>query len=323
MPDIPEDIESRISELQNLAASEPTSDIFAELADLLRTSGNLNKARAICEQGLSIFKDDVECLLAYTRILMDSDDYYQAESVLQLLSSLTDEDVGILILTGQVYTQRNDYAGVHSIAEKLTARFPDDIRAKRFLSFLESKGLLKTENGEYNTESLSGAEAESQPVQETASTTQPAPKTTASTAKKPPAQRSATPQSQRIPSSIIPLEDLMHITAMLKGIVGVSHVVLLTTDNKTLASAGCPSTIARGTGLVLRSLKKALRVAFNALAFGGWSKGVIELNDATIHIMDVHGYLFALVCEPKTSLGALRITTHAIIKKHFLTGQFS
>ncbi len=254
---------------------------------------------------------------------MDSDDYYQAESVLQLLSSLTDEDVGILILMGQVYTQRNDFAGVHSIAKKLTVHFPDDIRAKKFLKFLESKGLLKTETCEDGTEPLSGAEAESQPVQGTASTAQSGQKATPSTAAKPSARSVATPQPQRISSSIIPLEDLMHITAMLKGVVGVSHVVLLTTDDKTLASAGCPSNIARGTGLVLRSLKKALRVAFGALAFGGWTKGVIELKDATIHIMDVQGYLFALVCEPKTSLGALRIATHAIIKKHFITGQFA
>ncbi|RKZ33794.1 hypothetical protein DRQ33_03520 [bacterium] len=314
MPDFPEDIESRIHELENIVESEPSAEAFSELAELLRTSEKLNKARQICERGLTLFPEDERCLLTYTRILMDSDALESAEETLKVLIDVIGENVSILLLLGQIYDRHNDLSGIHKVAKKLAKEYSDDIRARRFLEYLKSQGYL--EGLDIPVEKSAGVSAEGEVVRETEEakevrTPLPTPDSEVKTI-----PRTYSTRKTRKIAPIIPMEDLMHITALLKGVVGVNHVVLLTPDDRTLASKGCPNNMARSLGLLLRSLKRALYVAFNSLNFGDWKKGVMELKDSTVHMMVSKEHWFALVCESKVSLGALRIAVNAIISRH-------
>jgi len=313
MPDFPENIESKMKELEYRVQSNPSPDVFAELADLYRTSENIDRAIIICKRGLEIFPDSHNCLLSYARILMDESKLDEAENILKKLVEISGEDVGILLLLGQLYTQHSNFAGVNSIAEKLAQNHSDDVRAKKFLKFLEAKGLLNGISIKENEDKEVSAEVQ-EDVFEKQLENEKGPLPTIPPKKKVKPKVHIPPQKQ---GPIIPIEDLMHITALLKGVIGVNHVILLTPDNRTLASKGCPDSVARSIGLLLRSFKKAMLVAFTALNFGKWKKGVMELNNATIHIMESNSHLFALVCDEKVSLGALRIAVNTILSKYF------
>ncbi|MCD6531291.1 tetratricopeptide repeat protein [bacterium] len=309
MPDLQDDIESKISELSTLVETSPSPQIFAQLADLLRTTNRLAEARQICERGLGMFPDDKDCLMCYARILMDSGEFEEAKSVLEKLKKSGNEDVGVLLLLGQLFAQSNDFSGIYFVAKKLAENYPDDIRAKKFLQFLDSRGLLKGIE-------LTGKAPEKSEVAPSVPQSQTAQITAPEQRQQPSRQvRPAPPPEPAFPP--VPLEDLMHIAALLKGIVGVNYVVILTADNKTLASKGCPENVARPVGGMLHTLKKALRVAFSSLEFGRWTKGVVEFSDSVIHIVERNGYYFALVCDPSMSMGALRLAVNAVLSKYF------
>jgi len=310
MPDFPDDIKSRIQELEYRVESEPSPEVFSELADLYRTSENIDRAKTICKKGLELFPDNHDCLLTYARILMDESRLEEAEVTLKKLLDISGEDVGILLLLGQLYTQRDDFTGVKFVAERLSKNFSDDVRAKKFLKFLESKGLLKGQETPQSTvqKDVNGSGTEGRAESK---------KTTATDVQQFQKKRTKINIPPLEKGPIVPIEDLMHISALLKGIVGVKHVVLLTPNDKTFASKGCPENTARSLGLLLRSFKKALLIAFTSLNFGKWKKGVMELENSTIHIIESNSHLFALVCDEKVSLGALRIAVNTILSKYF------
>ena len=142
MPDLPDDIASQINELEGMLQVQPTAERYAQLADLYRTNGQLEQAIEKCQQGLKAFPDNIDCLMTYSRALVDSSRFEEAENILKRIIELGGEDAGTLILMGQLYSQRNDLAGIHSIATKLSINYQNDIRAKRFLKFLSNKNLL-------------------------------------------------------------------------------------------------------------------------------------------------------------------------------------
>ncbi len=345
MPDLPEDINSKIRELEVLLETEPSPELYSKLADLYRTNGQLEHATEVCEKALKNFPDDVNCLMTYARVLSDTGMLEEAEGVLRKIIDLGGEDAGTLIMLGQLYVQRNDLAGIHSIATKLFNNFPGDVRAKKFLGFLKSRNLLPAgidieqttakrpdagapsepivitpemvENGVVQQMVQTKSDIEPETAQQTATTpaeAQPPPKPEA---KSPAKRKLRKPPTPKIPT--IAVEDVMRVISMLKGITGVQHVVLTDPWNKTLASKGCPGNIARAVGGMTRSFKKAMYVAFDALDFGNWIKGVVELERTTIHLIEIEGYWIALLCEKSVSLGALRIAVNSIISRHLRT----
>ncbi len=327
MPDLPEDIDSKISELRTLIESAPSPDKFAELADLLRTTNKLQQAKEICLRGLELYPDDPGCLMCYARVLMDSGEFEEAKKVLTHLEEIGKEDVGVLLLLGQLFTQNNDFSGLYNVAKKLAENYPDDVRAKKFLQFLKSKGLLGTVRVNSSGEQGSASSPEAGRVEvETAVESAPGSFKSSQEYSSSPrggqdsaAPARAVPPESEVPGTVptLPLEDLMHIAALLKGIVGVEYVVILTVDNKTLASKGCPDNVARPVGALVLTLKKALSVAFPALEFGRWIRGVAEFEGMVIHIIEKGGYYFALACDPKISMGALRLAVSTILSRYF------
>jgi len=282
--------------------------------------------------------------MTYARVLMDIGMFEEAEAVLEHIMKSGGEDVGTLIMMGQLYTQRNDLAGIHSIAQKLHNQHADDIKARKFLKFLASRKLLPPTIAIADEPSatkifappekpaqpspLAAAPAEepqiiSPELMDTVEAKVAAPviaEPVAALRKEPAAPqiapRPAKKPVEKEPPIPLPMEDLLRIISTLKGISGVQHAILASPGDKTMASSGCPTAIARAIGGLLRSMKRAMSVAFDALEFGKWTKGVIELDLSTIHLINVEGYWIALLCDPSVSLGALRIAVNSIISRH-------
>ncbi len=341
MPDLPDDIDSKILELRAIVESQPSAEVYAQLADMYRTGGQLELATETCEKAISLFPDDVGCLMTYARVLLDSGLFEEAEALLEKIIDLGGEEAGTLIMMGQLYVKKSDLAGIHSIATKLADKFPNDVRAKKFLSLLKSRNLLPAgisieekkpvlpvpdaakveiispdnmppdttkiatvESGE--TTAFAGA-----PLSQKAPTQAPATKKIAQK----PAQKVRKRPAAKQTVSTVPIEDMMRLLSMLNGIVGVQHVVLIDPMQKMMASKGCPTHIAKAIGGLVRSLSRAMFVAFDALDFGEWNKGVIEIERTTVHLIGVEGYWIALLCDTSVSLGALRIAVNSIIRR--------
>ena len=353
MPDLPQDTKSKIKELSVLAESEPTPEILSQLADLYRTGEQMDDAVKVCEKASKLFPDNIDCLLTYARVLVDSGQLELAEKVLMRISELGGEDAGTLIMLGQICSQRNDLAGIHSVATKLANNYFSDIRAKKFLKFLLSKKLLPSgidlsDDGHQDVLAATArpmSKAEQEPIVKSAQKPgashigtpffvpesepepdQPAPqkpRPATIPATKPsvsqPSQSQAPSAAQSSVISTLAMDDLLRIISQLKGIAGIEHAILVNPADKTMASHGCPTQTAKTMGSLIRSYRRAMHVAFEALDFGKWHKGVIEFQNVTVHLIEIQDYWIALMCKSAVSLGALRIAVNAIIARNLKT----
>ncbi|MCD6418312.1 tetratricopeptide repeat protein [bacterium] len=345
LPDLPDDINSKIMELEALVETQPSAETYSQLADMYRTNGQLELATETCEKAIALFPDNVDCLMTYARVLLDSGLFEEAEALLEKIIKLGGEEAGTLIMMGQLYVKRNDLAGIHSIATKLAENFKDDVRAKKFLGFLKTRNLLpagiSTEEDKKtppvsilqevpiispdNMPSEEGIPSAGQQYNAEEETTEaPAEKTIISSVeKKKPEEEALRKTRRKLPPqktvTTVSVEEMMRLLAMLKGIVGVQHVILVDPMKKTMASKGCPTIVARAIGGLVRSLSRAMYVAFDALEFGEWNKGVMELEQTTVHLIRVEGYWIALLCDTSVSLGALRIAVNSIVNKQIKT----
>jgi hypothetical protein len=304
MPEIEENSEFQIEDLEKNIASNPDPTSYAQLADLYRTKGELDKALKICEIAVAEYPKNIPCLNSYARVLIEQKQLDKAEIILDNIICLGFEDVGILIMLGQLYIQRGDFNGLKEIAERLSTRHPNDIRAKKFIGFLMSAKVTPSQTQQKDQQKIAHQS--------------PEPKWGSEMMKPVRQLETAKPDSlyvQEQSFNIIPMEDLLRLVSVIKGITGVKHAIIVDPGEKTLASKGCPPEISKTIGGMIRSLRKALQVAFGELEFGKWTKCVMEMEMINVHFICVESYWIAIVCDLQVSLGSLRMAVNSAISR--------
>lgn len=301
---ITEDIKEEILRLETAIVEDPESMEYFPLAELYRGVSELHRALKICQDGLARHPNNSEGLVILGKILMDMGDIAGAKEALSKAREIyADNDPQVLLLLGQLYLTSGDLAALEKIMMTLKSRFPADVRVNKFWAFLSQQGIVARD----------GAEAARPQIQERIEAIENEPEVISEKAVAPVHE----PKRRKVEKPIISLEyeKLLKLITQIKAFPGVIHVVLLNNDGRMLVSTGCPSYFSNAMGSMLKTFKRALRVAFKSLEFGSWQRGVVEIELLTVHIVEIQNSYLAIICEPKVSMGALRVALDIIIKK--------
>ena len=122
----PKEIDERIEKCQKILGQHPESQIFAALSEAYRKKGNLEKAKQICSQGLSIHPNYGSAHLVMVKIDLDQKSYQEAEEELMLAVQTDGMTRTTEFLLSQILIQKGQVKEAEAILERLSNTGPDN-----------------------------------------------------------------------------------------------------------------------------------------------------------------------------------------------------
>jgi len=122
----PKEIDERIEKCQKILAQHPESQIFAALSEAYRKKGDLEKAKQICSQGLSIHPNYGSAHLVMAKIDLDQKSYQEAEEELMLAVRTDGMTRTTEFLLSQILIQKGQVKEAEAILERLSNTGPDN-----------------------------------------------------------------------------------------------------------------------------------------------------------------------------------------------------
>lgn len=123
-------LDERIVKCEKILDENPSSQIFAALADARRKKGELDKAFRICRQGLRLHPDYGAGHLVMARINFDRKMYDWAESELQVAISLDGSTRATDLLQAEIYIKQKKFNKAKNIIGELAAAESENIYFK-------------------------------------------------------------------------------------------------------------------------------------------------------------------------------------------------
>jgi predicted regulator of Ras-like GTPase activity (Roadblock/LC7/MglB family)/thioredoxin-like negative regulator of GroEL len=120
------EIDERIEKCQKILAQHPESQIFAALSEAYRKKGDLEKAKHICSQGLSIHPNYGSAHLVMAKIDLDQKLYQEAEVELMLAVQVDGMTRTTELLLSQILIQKGQKKEAEAILERLSHIDPDN-----------------------------------------------------------------------------------------------------------------------------------------------------------------------------------------------------
>jgi predicted regulator of Ras-like GTPase activity (Roadblock/LC7/MglB family) len=122
----PKEIDERIEKCQKILGQHPESQIFAALSEAYRKKGNLEKAKQICSQGLSIHPNYGSAHLVMAKIDLDQKSYQEAEEELMLAVQTDGMTRTTELLLSQILILKGQVKEAEAILERLSNVDPDN-----------------------------------------------------------------------------------------------------------------------------------------------------------------------------------------------------
>lgn len=122
----PKEIDERIEKCQKILGQHPESQIFAALSEAYRKKGDLEKAKQICSQGLSIHPNYGSAHLVMAKIDLDQKSYQEAEEELMLAVQTDGMTRTTEFLLSQILIQKGQVKEAGAILERLSNVDPDN-----------------------------------------------------------------------------------------------------------------------------------------------------------------------------------------------------
>ena len=122
----PKEIDERIEKCQKILGQHPESQIFAALSEAYRKKGDLEKAKQVCSQGLSIHPNYGSAHLVMAKIDLDQKSYQEAEEELMLAVQTDGMTRTTEFLLSQILIQKGQVKKAGAILERLSNVDPDN-----------------------------------------------------------------------------------------------------------------------------------------------------------------------------------------------------
>jgi len=126
-------LDERIVKCEKILEENPSSQIFAALADARRKIGELDKAFRICRQGLRIHSDYGAGHLVMARINFDRRMYDWAETELEESIQLDGRTRATDLLQAEIYIKQKKFDKAKTIIGELASTEPENIYFKELL----------------------------------------------------------------------------------------------------------------------------------------------------------------------------------------------
>lgn len=291
------DIEERIAKCNKILDDNPSSQIFAALAEAYRKKGDLDQAFRVCQNGLKVHPNYGSAHLVMAKINLDKGMYDWAETEVQKAAELDGPTRATELLLSEIYIHKGDFNKACRMLEAQHQADPENEQITKLLDIARKIPLNQSQSGSVSTVS-SPVEAVKPPV----STPETLP-------------RMETDGSDESPAPLLPNLDFKQAFKSLVGTPGVDGVILMNKDGLVIEAVW---NIPGDTDLVGALAVEAGRLASGQVresGFGTLQSMMIEAGESILYLAGAKGKLLTLICSETVNLGSLKLKLASLLPR--------
>ncbi len=288
------DIDERIAKCNKILEENPSSQIFAALAEAYRKKNDLDKAFRICQNGLKVHPNYGSAHLVMAKINLDKGMYDWAETEVQKAVELDGATRSTDLLLSEIYIYKGEFNKACRMLEALHQADPNNEQITKLLDIARKIPLDKD-----------------------------GPVSAAPPPSRPPAVSKGQPSARKAPeapspSEPGPKESELDYKQMFKSLVatpGIDGVLLLNADGLVIEAVW---NIPGETDLVGALAVEAARystVQMRESGFGNLNSMMIETPDSLIYLAGARGKLLAVICSDTVNLGSLKMKLSSLLPR--------
>lgn len=287
------DIDERIAKCNKILEENPSSQIFAALAEAYRKKNDLDKAFRICQNGLKVHPNYGSAHLVMAKINLDKGMYDWAETEVQKAVELDGATRSTDLLLSEIYIYKGDFNKACRMLEALHQADPNNEQITKLLDIARKIPLDKE----------GAAPIVSKPTRPPDTAAKPA------APKKVPAAA---------PVERMPKESELDYKQMFKSLVatpGIDGVLLLNADGLVIEAVW---NVPGETDLVGALAVEAARystVQMRETGFGNLNSMMIETPDSLIYLAGTRGKLLTVICSETVNLGSLKMKLSSLLPR--------
>lgn len=292
------DIEGRIAKCNKILDENPSSQIFAALAEAYRKKGELDKAFRVCQNGLKVHPNYGSAHLVMAKINLDKGMYDWAETEVRKAMELEGTTRATELLLSEIHIYKGEFNKACRMLETLHQGDPNNEQIKKLLDIARKIPLDQIPNEV--AETAVPPTPKSAPAKATVSA--PTPK-----ADQPP---STSPEKPNLPDL-----DYKKMFKSLVGTPGIDGVLLINKDGLVIEAVW---NIPGNTDLVGALAVEAARhstAQMREIGFGNLNSMMVESSDSILYLAGAKGKLLALVCTEKVNLGSLKMKLTSLMPR--------
>ncbi len=287
------DIDERIAKCNKILEENPSSQIFAALAEAYRKKNDLDKAFRICQNGLKVHPNYGSAHLVMAKINLDKGMYDWAETEVQKAVELDGATRSTDLLLSEIYIYKGEFNKACRMLEALHQADPNNEQITKLLDIARKIPLDKDAP-------IPAAPPKSRPTASKA-------KTDAKNAPEAPAPSPGGPKESEL--------DYKQMFKSLVGTPGIDGVLLLNADGLVIEAVW---NIPGETDLVGALAVEAARfstVQMRESGFGNLNSMMIETPDSLIYLAGAKGKLLAVICSETVNLGSLKMKLSSLLPR--------
>lgn len=294
------DIEERIAKCNKIMDENPSSQIFAALAESYRKIGEIDQAFRVCQNGLKVHPNYGSAHLVMAKINLDKGMYDWAETELLKAVELDGSTRATELLLSEVFIYKGEFNKACRMLEMLHQNDPNNEQIKKLLDIANKIPLdqNRIDTNEKNP-ALAGSSSPATPEPDDQPTSH------------------SDGQTPSPPLGEMPLPDLDYKTMFksLAGTPGINGVLLLNKDGLVIEAVW---NVQGNTDLVGALAVEAARytaVQMRDIGFGDLQSMMIETSDSLLYLAGAKGKLLTVICSETVNLGSLKMKLATLLPR--------
>jgi len=290
------DIDDRIAKCSKILDENPTSQIFAALADAHRKKGELDKAFRVCQNGLKIHPNYGSGHLVMAKINLDKGMYDWAETEITKAIEIDGATRTTELLLSEIYIYKGEFNKACRLLEKLHQDDPDN---SQILKLLDIARKIPLDTG---LPPAPQSPTIIQPSRSNRTPNQPAP----------PVEDGEEPirESAKMPD--------MNYKQMLKALVvtpGIEGVLLINGDGLVIEADWNVPGETELIGALAAETARYCTTQMKEVGFGELNSMLIEAGNSMTYMSNARGKLLAIVCSESINLGSLKLKLSSLMPR--------
>ncbi len=288
------DIDERIAKCNKILDENPSSQIFAALAEAHRKKGELDKAFRICQNGLKVHPNYGSAHLVMAKINLDKGMYDWAESEVQKAVELDGATRATDLLLSEIHIYKGEFNKACRMLEILHQADPNNEQIKKLLDIAHK----------IPVDSDHGAPMGVAPSRAVAPAPVPGPP-------KAPAKAKPMPKPEHREAGL----DYKQILKSLVATPGIDGVLLLKSDGLVIEAVWNIPGETDVVGALSVEAARFATVQMRESGFGNLNSMMIETPDSLIYLAGIKGKLLAVICSETVNLGSLKMKLATLLPR--------
>lgn len=291
------DIDERIAKCTKILDENPSSQIFAALAEAYRKKGELDKAFRVCQNGLKVHPNYGSGHLVMAKINLDKGMYDWSEAEIHKAAEIDGANRTIELLLSEVYIYKGEFNKACRLLERLHQDDPENDQIKKLLDIARKIPMDTDHSG-------------SVPAGERSFTLRPS-------ASQPIRRSEPVKQIPVSAPSALSAADLNY-RQVLKAIVGTPGVDGALMANKDGLVIDVEWNVPGETELISALSVESARYAaaqMRETGFGNLQSMMIETTDRLLYLAGAKGKVLTVICSDSVNLGSLKLKLGSLMTR--------